>query len=268
MSYQPSLDIFSFEGQEVRFVGTPDAPGWVAVDICKILELSNASQALSDFDEDQKGIIIDDTPGGEQELLTVTEPGLYRLIFKSRKPVAKRFQRWVFAEVLPSIRKTGSYSTKKQAEAPTLPPLKERRERLEIIQLGVDIISQLGGIDERTQLAFKDLAKNIVLEEQLQKPALPSSKRFEWPVSDRVAYLGYKAATKPQLQRIGKVAASLYRARYNADPPRREQFVDGTTRKVNCYAEKDLEILDSAINSIINPPILPPDNSVDIDTDN
>ncbi len=50
------------------------------------------------------------TLGGSQKMLTVTEPGLYRLIFKSRKPVAKHFQRWVFHEVLPAIRKIGSYT--------------------------------------------------------------------------------------------------------------------------------------------------------------
>jgi prophage antirepressor-like protein len=62
------------------------------------------------LEDDEKGTAIVSTPGGEQEMLTVTEPGLYRLLSKSRKPIAKRFQRWVFHQVLPSIRKTGSYS--------------------------------------------------------------------------------------------------------------------------------------------------------------
>jgi prophage antirepressor-like protein len=263
MSYQSNLEVFSFEEQDVRFVGTPDAPEWIAVDVCNVLTIANYRDALSDFDDDQKGVVTIDTPGGKQQLLTVTEPGLYRLIFKSRKPIAKRFQRWVFQEVLPSIRSTGSYSIKKQSEAPALPSLRERRERLEIIQLGIDIISQLGGIDERTQLAFKDLTKNIVLEDQLKKPALPSSGRFEWPVSDRAMYLGYGSLTKAQLQRIGRAAARLYRARYNQDPPKREQFVDGATRLVNCYEEKDLEILDSAINLVVKIPALPPSSLSD-----
>jgi len=112
-----NLSIFAFEKHQVRLVGTTDKPEWVASDVCEILAL-NTSEAVngrkdrpgSGLDEDEKGIVIVDTPGGEQQLLTVTEPGLYRLLSKSRKAIAKRFQRWLFHEVLPSIRKTGSYS--------------------------------------------------------------------------------------------------------------------------------------------------------------
>ncbi|BCL40021.1 Bro-N domain-containing protein [Nostoc sp. MS1] len=106
MSY---LSVFVFESQEVRFVGTAEKPEWVAADVCACLELSDTSKSLETLELDEKGTKNVRTPGGEQEMLTVTEPGLYRLIFKSRKPVAKRFQRWVFHEVLPSLRHTGKY---------------------------------------------------------------------------------------------------------------------------------------------------------------
>jgi len=104
-----TLAIFEFEGSEVRFVGTPDQPEWVAQDVCNVLDLGAASNSLRNFSPDEKDVCNLHTPGGEQQALTVTEPGLYRLIFKSRKPVAKRFRRWVLHEVLPSIRKTGRY---------------------------------------------------------------------------------------------------------------------------------------------------------------
>ncbi|MEA5507672.1 BRO family protein [Halotia wernerae UHCC 0503] len=111
------LSIFVFESQQVRFVGTAEKPEWVAADVCAILEIKNASDALTSFDEDERGIANVYTPGDDnpkgQEMLTVTEAGLYRLIFKSRKPVAKRFQRWVFHEVLPSLRRTGKYEMPK-----------------------------------------------------------------------------------------------------------------------------------------------------------
>lgn len=88
--------------------------------ICVILGLANVSQALSSLKESEKDYfsLIDsditngDTSTGQrkiQPLLVVNEPGLYRLIFKSRKSEAEAFQRWVFEEVLPSIRKTGFY---------------------------------------------------------------------------------------------------------------------------------------------------------------
>lgn len=246
------LQNFEFEGQGVRFVGTSENPEWVAIDVCQVMDLGNPSQALSEFEDDEKGITTVDTPGGKQELLTVTESGLYKLIFKSRKPVAKRFQKWVFSEVLPAIRKTGTYSIPQSNSIdPALLPVRVRREKLELIQVGMEIISQLGGIDDRTALHFKDLARSIVLDDVLQVPALPSGEeRLEWPISDRAATLGFNP-NKGQLMKIGKAAAALYRARYGSEPIKREQFVDGATRKVNMYAHKDLAILDQAIKSIM-----------------
>jgi prophage antirepressor-like protein len=103
------LQVFDFENNEIRFVGTDELPEWVASDVCDVFGIKNTADALSDFDDDEKGVATIDTLGGEQSVLTVTEAGLYRLIFKSRKPIAKRFKRWVVHEVLPSIRKNGGY---------------------------------------------------------------------------------------------------------------------------------------------------------------
>lgn len=101
--------ILDFEGQRVRFVGTMDRPEWIAQDICNILDISNVSQALAGLDDDEKGICTSDTLFGKQKLLTVYEPGFYKLLLRSRKPAAKRFVKWVTGEVLPSIRKHGIY---------------------------------------------------------------------------------------------------------------------------------------------------------------
>lgn len=83
---------------------------FAAVDVCAKLDIKNHRDALSDFNEDEKDVVTTDTLGGVQKILVVTEPGLYRLIFKSRKPTAKKFQYWVFHDVLPTLRKTGSYN--------------------------------------------------------------------------------------------------------------------------------------------------------------
>ncbi|MER6382076.1 BRO family protein [Streptomyces sp. NPDC001118] len=85
-------------------------PWFVAADVCKALEL-HTGRALARLDADEKGVRSTQTPGGAQSLAVVSEPGLYRLILGSRKPEAKEFKRWVTHEVLPSIRKTGSYET-------------------------------------------------------------------------------------------------------------------------------------------------------------
>ena len=99
-------------------------PWWIAKEACEILELTNVGQAVSGLDADEKetiSIVINDgNSRGSPKRIIISEPGLYKLIQKSRKPEAKRFDRWVRHEVLPSIRKTGSYSVQpKIEEAPS-----------------------------------------------------------------------------------------------------------------------------------------------------
>ncbi|MCC5637786.1 hypothetical protein LC593_18455 [Nostoc sp. CHAB 5844] len=127
------LSVFTFEFHQVRFVGTAENPEWVAADVCACLAIraSGISEALASLEDDEMGNGNVVTPGGKQKMLTVTESGLYRLIFKSRKPVAKRFQRWVFHEVLPSIRKTGSYSLQSEQSLAFRCPLDTEIELLE-----------------------------------------------------------------------------------------------------------------------------------------
>lgn len=101
-----------FEKEEfgkVRVVGHDGDPWFVAKDVCECLELGNPRSSIALLDEDEKGVHSVDTPGGKQEMTIVSEPGLYSLILRSRKPEAKAFKRWVTHDILPSIRKTGGY---------------------------------------------------------------------------------------------------------------------------------------------------------------
>jgi len=105
-----TLDLsLSFDGHRVRMVGTPEAPLWVAKDACYVLGLRGSSNVARDIPDHEKGIVNLTTPGGPQPYLCVKEAGLYRLISRSRKPSAQRFQAWLFGEVLPSIRKHGCF---------------------------------------------------------------------------------------------------------------------------------------------------------------
>lgn len=261
MSESGQLQPFSFDGSEVRFVGTAEVPEWVGADIVTILypesQAKDRANYLKSIPSEWKGMKKIHTLGGLQDMTTVFEAGLYSLIARSNSPMAVPFQKWVYEEVLPSIRKTGSYSVG-QSSSPgaTLPPSKER---LENIRLGMDLLYELGGIDERTQLGLQDLVRDILFEDKLKKPALPSGGRAEWPVSDRAKHLGYKP-NRSDLIAIGKTAAGLYRLRHEGqNPPEREQFVDGTTRMVKCYGEADLDILDQAIALVMEKPKqLPP----------
>ena len=94
---------------EVRTLNVGGEPWFIAVDVCKALEIKNSRDALARLDDDEKGVALTDTLGGAQNLATVNEPGLYALVLSSRKPEAKKFKRWITHDVIPSIRKTGGY---------------------------------------------------------------------------------------------------------------------------------------------------------------
>ncbi|MDR0760355.1 MAG: Bro-N domain-containing protein [Treponema sp.] len=100
---------FTFENHTVRTVVIENEPWFVAKDVCDTLGLTNHRKAVGDLPENEKGVTTGYTPGGKQKMLTVNEPGLYRLVFQSRKPEAEKFKTWVFTEVLPSIRRTGMF---------------------------------------------------------------------------------------------------------------------------------------------------------------
>ncbi len=102
--------VFNFHGNKIRTALKNDEVWFVAKDVCDILEVGNTSQALVRLDEDEKDLISNDTPSGSQEMAHVNESGLYSLVLSSRKLEAKAFKRWITHEVLPAIRKTGSYS--------------------------------------------------------------------------------------------------------------------------------------------------------------
>jgi len=116
-----SLAVFEFKSNQVRVIEVNGEPWFVAKDVCDVLEISNNRDAISRLDDDEKGVATTDTLGGNQEMVTVSESGLYSLVLTSRKPEAKVFKKWLTSEVLPSIRKTGSYSVPLPQVKPRLP---------------------------------------------------------------------------------------------------------------------------------------------------
>jgi len=107
---------FEFEGNHSRVHVDDDGTArWVAKDVCDALGIKQPTRFLRGLDDDEKGVTTIHTPGGPQELLTVTEPGVYDLVLRSRKPEAKAFKRWVKHDVLPALRKTGRYDMQPKA---------------------------------------------------------------------------------------------------------------------------------------------------------
>lgn len=109
------IKIFSSERfGDIRTAGTCEEPLFCLADVCRVLEIKNASDCKSRLNA--KGIVLTDTPtnGGNQQLVYINEQNLYKVIMRSDKPQAEPFQDWVCGEVLPSIRKTGGYIAAKE----------------------------------------------------------------------------------------------------------------------------------------------------------
>jgi len=122
------LKIFNFENNEVRTLTIDEEPWFIAKDICDVLEVGNPSQALNRLDDDEKNTIILNEGIGNPQKSIVNEFGLYTLILSSRKPEAKEFKRWVTHEVIPTIRKTGSYQTPMSQEDIMIATLENQKE--------------------------------------------------------------------------------------------------------------------------------------------
>ena len=117
MTTQTQLSTFNFESKSIRTLAINNEPWFVAKDLCNAINISNYRDAIERLDDDEKGVALTDTLGGKQEMAVVSESGMYTLILRCRDAVKKgsvphRFRKWVTAEVLPAIRKTGKYESK------------------------------------------------------------------------------------------------------------------------------------------------------------
>lgn len=118
------VEEFSFDVQKsvVRTLLDREGEPWfVAKDVCDILEHTNHKMAIQSLDEDEKGVSKVYSLGGVQETNIINESGLYSLIFRSNKPQAKVFRKWVTGEVLPTIRKQGLFGIPLTMDVPEDP---------------------------------------------------------------------------------------------------------------------------------------------------
>ncbi|MDB7086980.1 phage antirepressor [Enterococcus mundtii] len=127
--------IFNFEQNEIRTVLVNDDPYFVGKDVAEVLGYSNTQKAiLNHVDEEDKGVTKWDTLGGKQNMTIINESGLYSLILKSKLPNARKFKRWVTSEVLPTIRKTGSYTNVPQSFAQALRLAADLEEKNQLLE--------------------------------------------------------------------------------------------------------------------------------------
>ena len=183
----------NYESKEIRLVQDENGePWWVARDVCQILGLEDTHKAVQRLDEDEKGRKTIPTPGGNQVMWIVNEPGLYSIIIRSNKPEAKQFKRWITHEVLPSIRKTGRYEVDtlseidliiKSAQALKQIELKQIDHDNRLISLEAKLHQNSGHTGYWTITAWCKLNNlNITLAEAMQKGRNATKQSKEWGV--------------------------------------------------------------------------------------
>lgn len=181
---------FIFEGNTIRVDTRNGEPWFINCDVCDILGIVNSRDAYYRLDADEKGVALTDTPGGNQEMQAVNEFGLYSLVLSSRKPEAKQFKRWITHEVIPSIRKTGSYSSQLTPTEALLKSVellaKQERELAEIKETQ----SKSNAILVEHEFALATLDQKIT-----EEITLNSHEQFQvqGAVKARVCSIGYSA---------------------------------------------------------------------------
>lgn len=148
------VQVWNYESSEIRTVQVNGEPWFVLADVCKVLELSSPHKVAERLDGDEKGRNQIPTLGGVQEMAVVNESGLYTVILRSDKPQAKPFRKWVTSVVLPSIRKTGSYSVQSQfadlsPQLQVLIQMETRQKQIEARQ--AEQATALAGLEQKLQ---------------------------------------------------------------------------------------------------------------------
>ena len=148
------IQVWNYESSEIRTVQINGEPWFVLSDVCKVLELSSPHKVAERLDGDEKGRNQIPTLGGVQEMTVVNESGLYAVILRSDKPQAKPFRKWVTSEVLPSIRKHGSYSVQSQfadlsPQLQVLIQMETRQKQIEARQ--AEQATALAGLEQKLQ---------------------------------------------------------------------------------------------------------------------
>lgn len=158
------LQLFNFEGQQVRTLSTNYETWFVGKDVAEILGYKKARNAIAQHvdDEDKKEAPIQGTPGGTQSMTIINESGLYSLILSSKMPNAKRFKHWVTSEVLPSIRKTGSYQVPQTPE--------------EQLKLTMQVTNRLVGRVDKVEKDLQHIKDTAEVDEQQRYELLQARK--------------------------------------------------------------------------------------------
>lgn len=181
----------------IRAIDKGGEPWFVAVDVCRALDIGNPTQALTRLDDDEVTLISNE---GGREVNFINEPGLYSLVLGSRKPEAKAFKRWITHEVIPSIRKTGTYSAsgnQSVVDKSALTEAKLNNSRARLASVWVKL-ANMNPIPEYKQICASHASAVLAGHEVIP---LPEAKERTYSAEEVGAMLGGISANK-----IGRIA--------------------------------------------------------------
>jgi conserved domain protein len=230
-----ALTPFRYGDEQVRTYEDEKGELWfIATDVARILGFRDATHMTRGLDPDEKGLHNVETPGGEQTLSTISEAGLFHALNSARVETARPFKRWVNHEVLPSIRKTGSYSL--PGATPTATTSFEIQAR---------VLDTLKNVIARDYLEAK--AKIVLARTMGDTPEIEASARPLY-IQD---YLREKGATRDEVKRcsssFGRYVREDYVAERGVEPGKRfDETSSGQVREVYAYTEADRPIFDRA----------------------
>lgn len=179
-----SIVQFSFESSSIRTLGDAISPLFVAADVAAILGYGSTKDATRILDDDEKQTVSIDTNGGKQSMTAVTESGLYAMIFKSKRPEAKRFRKWVTSEVLPAIRKTGRYEAQttitpaeqRAIQVAVAARAKKTASNYQTIYRAIKAHYQIARYDQLPRTQLEDCL-DFIKEVELDVPEVPHTTR-------------------------------------------------------------------------------------------
>lgn len=204
--------IFNFEQNEVRTVLVNDEPYFVGKDVAEVLGYSNTKDALSRHvdSEDKTGSRIT-TSGQSREMTIINESGLYSLILKSKLPKARKFKRWVTSEVLPTIRKTGSYTNVPQSFAQALRLAADLEEKNQLLEQQIaeyepkisylDMILSSTGTVATSQIAADYGMSAIALNKLLNHLGVQHKVSGQWILYRKHMNQGYTKSHTSEIQK-------------------------------------------------------------------
>ncbi|MCK9324460.1 MAG: ORF6C domain-containing protein [Bacteroidales bacterium] len=218
---------FNYQEQQVRTIVKDGEPWFVAKDVCEIFGDTNYRRSTGKLDSDEKGVSQINTPGGNQEMMVINEPGLYSLLFnmqpqkgnqpqdaiEERLTALKAFKRWITHEVIPSIRKTGMYQA--DALTPDVAAIKIAKSLLVAVEAQSDRIDT---VENRI----------VTLETTVEKEILVNSRQaaiIRFAVATRIRQLlgdDYKARSKQYFSWLYREIYARFAVPSYRDIPRKE----------------------------------------------